>query len=507
MKKELYSVLLLFCLIGVWADTPVDCKFEDIKGLWTFIVGPEGYDNTIDCSLPLIPVRKFQVKLDFPNVASSADGQTGTWTMIYNQGFEVIIGGKRYFAFSKYTSVNGTVTSYCSETMKGGGWVHDDKMLSDNWGCFIGVKYDRLQPSPLGLGGQGKAASGTDTSTLQDPRVMGLTWQQEQERRQRQYVPDVDLVDRINQAQNLWKAAVNPELAKYTIGQLERRAGGYHSSIEPARQQVEQVSIYRRQQSNHDASHPSASRLTAQATIPDHFDWRNVNGVNYVSPVRDQGNCGSCYAFASMATLEARIRILSNNTQQPILSPQHAVSCSQYSQGCDGGFPYLVAGKYGMDFGILEEECYPYASASGVSPAKCQETSVCAKPVRHYTATYSYIGGYYGASTVELMQQEIMANGPIAVSFEVYPDFTHYTSGVYKHTGLLGFNPFVITNHVVVIVGWGVTPDGIPYWIVKNSWGPNWGENGFFRILRGNGQYGGECGIESLTVSITPFLK
>lgn len=79
--------------------------------------------------------------------------------------------------------------------------------------------------------------------------------------------------------------------------------------------------------------------------LPDEFDWRDVNGVNYVSPVRNQQSCGSCYAFGSMAMLEARTRILTNNSRQPVFSTQDVVSCSEYAQGCEGGFPYLIAGE------------------------------------------------------------------------------------------------------------------------------------------------------------------
>ncbi|OTF76585.1 hypothetical protein BLA29_014957, partial [Euroglyphus maynei] len=84
--------------------------------------------------------------------------------------------------------------------------------------------------------------------------------------------------------------------------------------------------------------------------LPESYDWRNVNGINYVSPIRNQGDCGSCYSFASMAMLESRIRIQTNNTLKPVFSPQEIVDCSEYSQGCDGGFGYLIAGKYAQDF-------------------------------------------------------------------------------------------------------------------------------------------------------------
>lgn len=71
--------------------------------------------------------------------------------------------------------------------------------------------------------------------------------------------------------------------------------------------------------------------------LPESFDWRNINGTNFVSPIRNQGSCGSCYAFASMALAEARFRVQTNNKQRPVFSTQDIVECSSYSQGCEGG--------------------------------------------------------------------------------------------------------------------------------------------------------------------------
>ena len=78
----------------------------------------------------------------------------------------------------------------------------------------------------------------------------------------------------------------------------------------------------------------------AAEELPLAFDWRNVDGVNYVSPIRNQKGCGSCYAFGTMAMFEARSRIKSNNSLQYVLAPQDIVSCSEYSQGCEGGNVY-----------------------------------------------------------------------------------------------------------------------------------------------------------------------
>jgi cathepsin C len=239
--------------------------------------------------------------------------------------------------------------------------------------------------------------------------------------------------------------------------------------------------------------------------LPEQFDWRNVSSQNFVSPIRNQGSCGSCYAFASMAMLEARYRVMTKNLERLVFSPQDVVECSEYAQGCDGGFPYLIAGKYGMDFGVVLETCNPYKTAQP-DPQICSTKSTCR---RYYATNYQYVGGYYGAGNEPLMRLALVNGGPIAVGFEVYDDFMNYGSGIYHHTGLKDsvnklnkWDPFQLTNHAVLVVGYGTDPTTKePFWIVKNSWGTNWGEQGYFRIRRGSD----ECGIESLSVEATPI--
>merc|ERR1712142_798301 len=253
-------------------------------------------------------------------------------------------------------------------------------------------------------------------------------------------------------------------------------------------------------------SAPVTARDAALAILLPHaWDWRNVDGKNYVSPIRNQGTCGSCYAFASMALLEARLRLLSNNTVTPVFSTQDVVECSDYSQGCEGGFPYLVAGKYAQDFGVVPESCNPYRGKDG----PCSTSQTC--PQRFYSSNYHYIGGFYGGCNEPRMREALVRRGPIAVSFQVYSDLVHYQGGVYHHVPTKfddqiiggGFDPFELTNHVVLIVGYGTEPGtNQPYWIVKNSWGEEWGENGFFRIRRGSD----ECAIESLAVEVDLLL-
>lgn len=241
----------------------------------------------------------------------------------------------------------------------------------------------------------------------------------------------------------------------------------------------------------------SKKDLDAVRDLPENFDWRSQNGTSFVSPIRNQGKCGSCYAFGSMAMLEARVRMMSKNTMQPVFSTQDIVSCSEYSQGCDGGFPYLIAGKYAEDFGVVEEKCLPYVGKDSISCGNEQ------KDCTRYRATnYYYIGGYYGACNEQLMQMELVTNGPIAVSFEVTNDFEAYKKGIYHKVDVGdGFNPWEVTNHVVSIVGYGLE-NGVKYWTVKNSWGEEWGESGYFRIMRGTD----ELSIESMAVAATPVL-
>ena len=102
-------------------------------------------------------------------------------------------------------------------------------------------------------------------------------------------------------------------------------------------------------------------------SIPTNLDWRNKNGVNYVSPVDDQASCGSCYAFASAGLMESRVRVGTNNQQQPLFSEQEMITCGQdrtYNQGCAGGWDIFMAGMYGQDYGFVEEGCSDETSYS-----------------------------------------------------------------------------------------------------------------------------------------------
>lgn len=441
-------VVVLVLLPLALGDTLANCTYEEMSGNWTFFVGSDGHDNTLDCSGDLSVVSKVMVTLTYPDIAKDDKGNTGFWTIIYNQGFEVVVNQRKYFAFSNFTTNKTTTVNHCSSTLNG--WSH--KVDGTDWACYYGVKESNEAPP--------KIIYSSDKLDLD-----------------RVYVKNLDFVEEINSHTDLWTAVHYPEMEGMTLGGRLRRAGG--------------ISQYGHFPA---VSTPSQETKQLMESLPRELDWRSKDGKSYVTPIRNQGQCGSCYAFASMAMLESRLMIMSKNAIKKVFSPQDVVDCCEYSQGCDGGFPYLIAGKYAEDFGVVEENCFPYLGKD----SKCVDESSC----KRYRATnYKYVGGYFGACNEEEMIMALQ-DGPVSVAFEVTDDFEHYSGGIYKHTGLSDkFNPFRLTNHAVLAVGYG-EERGVKYWIVKNSWGASWGESGYFRIMRGTN----ELNIESMAVVSTPVM-
>ncbi|XP_078584961.1 dipeptidyl peptidase 1-like [Branchiostoma floridae x Branchiostoma japonicum] len=447
-------LVMLSSLRATWADTPANCSWGQVAGVWEFHIGPGGYDSRLRCS-SFTAVESFKLSLLFPDVVLDKDGNKGFWTMIYNQGFEVVINQRKYFAFSSYTKADDVVTSFCNSTFAG--WSHDT--LGKDWACYYGIQFSQGVPDVNPVTTQRVHKDDNDATFRNNP----------------------DFIKGINSVQRSWKAVTYPEYHGMKISNMALMAGGPSSTLSFPRPTL-------------------MDKATREAIkhLPKNFDWRNIDGQDFVSAVKDQGNvCGSCYAQATAIALESRLRIMTNNTLMTTMSPQDVVSCSDYSQGCKGGFPYLTA-KYAQDFGMVEERCNPYHghdTACRPYPADCR---------RYYVADYQYIGGYYGACNEGLMMLDLVKNGPIPVSFQVYDDFRQYHNGIYHHTGLKdGWNPWKVTDHVVTIVGYGIDPSSDEkYWIAQNTWGTDWGELGYFKIRRGTN----EVNIESIAVTMTPIV-
>jgi len=308
----------------------------------------------------------------------------------------------------------------------------------------------------------------------------------------------VDLINQVNSAKVGWTAGLNSRFAGSSFN-ATRSLLGVKFHADPARRLP-------------------VKRVAAAATLPTSFDSRTQwSNCKYIGEIRDQSSCGSCWAHGCVEAATDRICIGTSGASQPHLSVQDLNSnCGQCGDGCGGGDPgsaweYLTTngvvtgGNYGD-----ESWCAMYSlpqcdhHTTGKYPP-CPSTEYNTPPPfsscdanSTYTTPYAndlhvFATAYSVNPDANSIATEIMTNGPVEAAFDVYADFESYKSGVYQHvTGdYLG-------GHAVKILGWGVdAASNLPYWLVANSWNTDWGEKGFFRILRGSD----ECGIEDNIVA------
>ncbi|KAI9174350.1 hypothetical protein LWI28_015997 [Acer negundo] len=209
--------------------------------------------------------------------------------------------------------------------------------------------------------------------------------------------------------------------------------------------------------------------------VPPSVDWRK-NGA--VSIVKDQGQCGSCWAFSTIAAVEGINQIKTNKLVS--LSEQELVDCdTSENQGCNGGLMDLAFDFIKKKGGITTEDKYPYGANDGT----CDASKLNSPAV-------SIDGHEDVPANDEDALLKAAANQPISVAIDAgSSDFQFYSEGVF--TGKCGTE----LNHGVAVVGYGTTLDGTKYWIVRNSWGPEWGEKGYIRMQRGISDKEGLCGI------------
>jgi len=215
--------------------------------------------------------------------------------------------------------------------------------------------------------------------------------------------------------------------------------------------------------------------------LPESFDWRTGG---WVTPVRDQvrGICGSCWAFATVAQLESLILIYNKAPGLDLdLSEQFLVSCDTSNNGCYGGSLYN-AYNFVRDTGTPDEECFRYSATDELCGSSCGDW---AKRVERIDGWSRFPGNIKNITNG--IKEAVYKNGPVSCAFSVYEDFFSYGSGCYEHVKRTG--PF-LGMHAVCIVGW--TADGC--WIVKNSFGADWGDVGYFMIKFGNCNIGSSAG-------------
>ena len=213
--------------------------------------------------------------------------------------------------------------------------------------------------------------------------------------------------------------------------------------------------------------------VNSKNDAPESWNWMD-QGV--LGPVKDQGFCGSCWAFSAMGNIEA-LNTMKTKEYVP-LSEQQLVDCdTEYDMGCDGGLmEYAFA--YLMEKGCMKQEDYPYVGYDDT--CKYDESKVFVK-VANWTMLATQ-------DEVE-MKEFLYSNGPLAIAINADP-FQYYTGGIIDEDEW-SCDPEGL-NHGVVLVGYG-SEDGLDYWIIRNSWGDYWGEDGYVRVARGKGT----CGVNT----------
>jgi cathepsin C len=252
--------------------------------------------------------------------------------------------------------------------------------------------------------------------------------------------------------------------------------------------------------------------------LPKSFDWRKEvedmapAGVDDLSEQFNQGNCGSCYAFSGTLVLQMRFRIQlfkKHGVLYPLeLSWKSATRCSPYTEGCEGGFAYLTF-KYAAEAGLPLADCDRKTKPQELDQT-CDWSCYRNNPMLFYAKDYGQTGGFAHGSDEESIMREIHANGPVIVSFaaSAIPEFIYNNGQSYKkETDVLtvikkekvarepssenkDILPWSYTTHSILAVGWGeeTGPQGeiLKYWVVRNSWGKDWGTQGYAKIRRGH---------------------
>lgn len=318
------------------------------------------------------------------------------------------------------------------------------------------------------------------------------------------YFLEEDFIESINEKAKTWKAGINfdPNTPKEYIVKLLGSKGV----------QVPHKLNLKMYKSDDEAY------VNLFGRIPRKFDarkeWRRCITIGQV---RDQGNCGSCWAFATSSAFADRLCIATNQEFNELLSAEELTFCCHLCGfGCHGGYP-IKAWSYFRRHGIVtggdyqsNEGCAPYRVPPCITDEYGNNTCRGQPMERNHRCTRMCYGDQeinydddhrftrdYYYLTYASIQKDVMTYGPIEASMDVYDDFPSYKSGVYEKSE----NATYLGGHAVKLIGWG-EEFGVPYWLMVNSWNENWGDEGLFKIRRGTN----ECGVDNSTSAGVPVV-
>jgi len=229
---------------------------------------------------------------------------------------------------------------------------------------------------------------------------------------------------------------------------------------------------------------------TSVLDVPPEWDWRTMGAV---TPIKNQADCGSCWAFSTIANLEGAW-VVQGNHSLVSLSEMNVMLCSPSDSACGGGWPAWAMSdllKAPYNGGIETEAAWPYNLTY-------IENDTCTYNASDVGATYNGLHIYCNESTnmcsEDSMASYLIATGPLSAALNA-GSMQLYKGGIDDPQGCLGG---MFLDHAVAIVGYGASSNGTDYWIIKNSWGADWGENGYYRLIRGTGA----CGINQVITTV-----
>ncbi|XP_065186432.1 cathepsin B-like [Sycon ciliatum] len=310
---------------------------------------------------------------------------------------------------------------------------------------------------------------------------------------EKEMIADEDIVEYVNEvAKTTWKAGVNKRFEHMPEEVIKATMGAF---LDQSKSPLE------------------TKTFESVGDLPTEFDARTKwPSCPSIGDIRDQGACGSCWAFGAVESISDRLCI-HNQVKVNISAEDLMACCHTCGNGCNGGFPYeamiyytreglVTGGQYNSRSGCqpyLIKSCDHHIVGKKEPCGALEKTPSCKKTCEEgYVKSFkddTHRGQHaYHVREVTDIMQDIMTNGPVEAAFTVYKDFLQYKTGVYQHT-----TGTALGGHAVRILGWGVE-DGTEYWLVANSWNSDWGAEGFFKIRRGHD----ECGIESGIVASMP---
>ena len=219
-------------------------------------------------------------------------------------------------------------------------------------------------------------------------------------------------------------------------------------------------------------------------------DELNFIDLGYLGTVKDQGSCGSCYAFSAVANIEGQYYKKFGKNKE--FSEQMIVDCDTEDSGCNGGLMELTFDWFQQYGGIMSMADYPYKGRK--QTCKADKTKFDPDVVFNGWEKLGDPDETWSPVDEDAIKEYLYETGPLAIAMNADP-LQYYSSGIINYTARQ-CDPDGM-NHAVTLVGYG-TSNGTPYWLVRNSWGKSWGEKGYFRVYRGTGV----CGINQYITSV-----